>query len=82
MQSTLNPNETKKSTYYNLSKLNYKDGLILKDAANSKPGYGLWAIKLSKEKKSLKKIDEENNNIMNNLKIITVIFIVINYLIM
>ena len=68
LQSTLNPNDTKKSTYYNLSKLNYKDGLILKDAANSNPGYGLWAIKLSGEKKSLKKIDEENNNIMNNYK--------------
>ena len=60
-----NPNETRRSTYYNLSKLNYKDGLILKDATNSNPGYGLWAIKLSEEQKPLKKkldeIEDENN---------------------
>ena len=42
--STLNDN--KKSTYYNISKLNYKDGYILKDATNSNPGFGLWSIKL------------------------------------
>ena len=57
---SINPNESKKSTYYNLSKLNYKDGLILKDAANSNPGYGLWAVKLSEGEKPLKKLDEEN----------------------
>ena len=39
--------DTKKlTTYYNLSKLNYKDGYILKDATNSNPGFGLWSIKL------------------------------------
>jgi len=75
-QSDYYPNETKtkKSTYYNLSKLNYKDGVILKDAANSNPGYGLWSIKLSDENKFLKKVKEEedhsnesyNSNIYSN----------------
>lgn len=72
-QSNYNPNDTKKSTYYNLSKLNYKDGVILKDAANSNPGYGLWSIKLSGENKFLKKVEEEdhsnesyNSNIYSN----------------
>ena len=60
LHTSINPNESKKSTYYNLSKLNYKDGLILKDAANSNPGYGLWAVKLSEGEKPLKKLDEEN----------------------
>ena len=58
--TAINPNESKKSTYYNLSKLNYKNGLILKDAANSNPYYGLWIIKLSEGEKPLKKLDEEN----------------------
>ena len=73
-QSDYYPNDTKKSTYYNLSKLNYKDGVILKDAANSNPGYGLWSIKLSDENKFLKKVKEEedhsnesyNSNIYSN----------------
>ena len=73
-QSDYYPNETKKSTYYNLSKLNYKDGVILKDAANSNPGYGLWSIKLSDKNKFLKKVKEEedhskesyNSNIYSN----------------
>ena len=62
LHTAINPNESRKSTYYNLSKLNYKDGLILKDAANSNPGYGLWAVKLSEGEKPLKKLEEENNS--------------------
>ena len=65
-QSDYYPNDTKKSTYYNLSKLNYKDGVILKDAANSNPGYGLWSIKLSDENKFLKKIKEEEDHSIEN----------------
>ena len=61
-QSDYYPNDTKKSTYYNLSKLNYKDGVILKDAANSNPGYGLWSIKISDNPKFLKKVDEEDDH--------------------
>lgn len=57
--STLN--DTKKSLYSNISKLNYKDGLILKDATNSNPGFGLWSIKLSQSQsiKNPNKVDEE-----------------------
>ena len=71
-------NATKKSQYSNLSKLNYKDGLILKDATNSNPGFGLWSIKLSQSMKNQKKINEEKifnnkynkyNIYNNNLKI-------------
>ena len=68
--STLN--DTKKSLYSNLSKLNYKDGFILKDATNSNPGFGLWSIKLSQSMKNSKKLDEEKilldkkYNIYNN----------------
>ena len=59
--STLNDN--KKSTYYNISKLNYKDGYILKDATNSNPGFGLWSIKLEQPLNIEKTINEENNSI-------------------
>ena len=68
-------NATKKSQYSNLSKLNYKDGLILKDATNSNPGFGLWSIKLSQSMKNQKKINEKKifnnryNIYNNNLKI-------------
>ena len=66
LHSTINPNDTRISTYSNISKLLYKDGLILKDARNSNPGYGLWAIKLSEENKPLKKINEEENDLINS----------------
>ena len=66
LHSTLNPNDTKKSTYSNLSKLLYKDGLILKDAANPNPGYGLWAIKLSEKKRPLKQVNENENSLINS----------------
>ena len=42
-----NPNiksfESKKESSLNISHIKYKDGYILKDAANSNPGFGLWA---------------------------------------
>ena len=66
LHSTQNPYDPKKSTYSNLSKLIYKDGLILKDAINSNPGYGLWAVKLSEKERPLKKINEEENNLLNS----------------
>lgn len=68
LHSTINPNDTKKSTYSNISKLIYKDGLILRDAANSNPGYGLWAVKLNEQKKplNLKNENKEENNIINS----------------
>ena len=64
--STINANDTRKSNYSNLSKLIYKDGLILKDAANSNPGYGLWALKLSETEKPLTKFNKEENNLINS----------------
>ena len=74
--STLN--DTKKiTTYFNLSKLNYKDGYILKDATNSNPGFGLWSIKLSHSNKNTKEKQEKkilgkryyiNNNLNIEIK--------------
>ena len=61
-----NPNiksfESKKETSLNISHIKYKDGYILKDAANSNPGFGLWAIKTPIEKESKPK-DEKIFNI-------------------
>ena len=63
--------DIRKKTFFDLSKLNYKDGLILKDATNSNPGFGLWSIKLSqslknsnskKEEKIMNKMYNINNN--------------------
>ena len=63
--------DIRKKTFFDLSKLNYKDGLILKDATNSNPGFGLWSIKLSQslknsnsknEEKLMNKIYNINNN--------------------
>jgi len=58
--------DIRKKTFFDLSKLNYKDGLILKDATNSNPGFGLWSIKLSQ---SLK-----NSNLKNEEKIMNKIY--------
>ena len=50
--------QTKKLSSLDLSKIKYNDGYILTDAANSNPGFGLWALKTkSKEvQKIFKKI--------------------------
>ena len=53
-----NINNSQKTTTLNLSKIQYKDGFILKDASNSNPGFGLWSIK--NEKNQPKTIIEEN----------------------
>ena len=42
---------------YDFSVLQYKDGSILKDAVNSNPGYGLWAINIDDKEK-----ENENSN--------------------
>ena len=55
-------NDLRKKTLFNLSKLNYKDGLILKDATNSNPGFGLWSIKLSQSLKNSQSKNEEKNS--------------------
>ena len=65
LQTIENHNESGKTTYYNLSKILYRDGIILKDAANPNPGYGLWAIKLTDDPKPLKTINMEQSNIIN-----------------
>ena len=45
----------KEKTTLDLSNIKYKDGYILKDAANSNPGFGLWSVKPqnNEEKNSL-----------------------------
>ena len=52
IQSSFNKSKESKTerSVYDFSKLQYKDGSILKDAVNSNPGYGLWAITLDIEK--------------------------------
>ena len=57
--------DIRKKTFFDLSKLNYKDGLILKDATNSNPGFGLWSIKLSQSLKNSNSKKEEK--IMNRI---------------
>ena len=65
--NTSTSNDIGKKTLFDLSKLNYKDGLILKDATNSNPGFGLWSIKLSQSLRNSKSQREEKikNNIYN-----------------
>ena len=60
--------DIRKKTFFDLSKLNYKDGLILKDATNSNPGFGLWSIKLSQSLKNSNSKNEEKimNKMYNN----------------
>ena len=56
-----------------LSNIIYKDGYILKDAANSNPGFGLWSIKMpineedKKEQNNKKSEESKNNNIINSI---------------
>ena len=49
----------------NLSNIKYKDGYILKDAANSNPGFGLWAIKTPIEEEIKLNIKEVTKNLIN-----------------
>ena len=72
----------KEGSSLDISNIKYKDGYILKDAANSNPGYGLWSIKMpvkdaNKNEKKNKvlplisnKEESKNNNInsINNKK--------------
>ena len=65
--------DLKEKSSLDLSNIKYKDGYILKDAANSNPGFGLWSVKtpsneLKKEQKNkilplLEKKEESKNNI-------------------
>ena len=58
IQSSFKKIKSAKSEHsiYDFSILQYKDGSILKDAVNSNPGFGLWAINIDKEK------ENENSN--------------------
>ena len=68
IQSSFNKSKESKTerSVYDFSKLQYKDGSILKDAVNSNPGYGLWAITLDKEKEN-ESLNDKNNEKKNNL---------------
>ena len=75
--------QTKKLNSLDLSKIKYNDGYILTDAANSNPGFGLWALKtkskdneknikkynLDTDRKSINTIPSNKNNIANNSNI-------------
>ena len=79
--------QTKKLNSLDLSKIKYNDGYILTDAANSNPGFGLWALKtkskdneknikkynLDTDRKSINTIPSNKNNIANNSNIIKII---------
>ena len=45
INNKIKQSDTKEKAILDLSNIKYKDGYILKDAANSNPGYGLWSIK-------------------------------------
>ena len=63
IKSSFNKTKSKNEhSIYDFSILQYKDGSILKDAVNSNPGYGLWAINIDKEK------ENENSNFEKNKK--------------
>ena len=70
IQSSFNKSKESKTerSMYDFSKLQYKDGAILKDAVNSNPGYGLWAITLDKEKEN-ESLNDKNNDKKNNLDV-------------
>ena len=51
--------DIKDKSTLDLSNIKYKDGYILKDAANPNPGYGLWSVKLPIDEKD-KKIQKNN----------------------
>ena len=60
--------DLKEKSSLDLSNIKYKDGYILKDAANSNPGFGLWSVKtpsneIKKEQKDKK--EESKNNKYN-----------------
>ena len=54
--------ETKKGNALDLSKIMYNDGVILTDAVNSNPGFGLWAIKGSSHNETDRTINTTTNN--------------------
>ena len=57
--STNANSNNQKTTTLNLSKIQYKDGFILKDASNSNPGFALWSIKNENNNNLNKKIEEK-----------------------
>ena len=76
---TKRPSQSKKGYSLDLSKIKYNDGYILTDAANSNPGFGLWALKiglkdkiqntLSTKRKSVNNVNNIStikNNVINN----------------
>ena len=54
--------ETKRGNSLDLSKIMYNDGVILTDAVNSNPGFGLWAIKGSSHNETDRTINTITNN--------------------
>ena len=67
--NTSTSNDIGKKTLFDLSKLNYKDGLILKDATNPNPGFGLWSIKLSQSLRNKNNIYNMNSGSKINFEI-------------
>ena len=65
--STLSNN--KKISYLNISKLNYKDGVILKDASNINPGFGLLSIKFVYQSASKKTSSDQLFKNINYLRL-------------
>ena len=59
--------QTKKLNSLDLSKIKYNDGYILTDAANSNPGFGLWALKTpSRYNNQINSTKNENKSISYN----------------
>ena len=57
-----NTSDTKRGYSLDLSKVMYNDGVILTDAVNSNPGFGLWAIKGSSNNETDRTINTTTNN--------------------
>lgn len=72
-----NNGDKKESKYKNmnsldLSKIKYNDGYILTDAANSNPGFGLWALKINSNKDNKNIDNNKTNNRKSNNSISTI----------
>ena len=66
------PSPNKIGYSLDLSKIKYNDGYIMTDAANSNPGFGLWALKLASKDKNQDSINYNRKSVdhVNNISTI------------
>ena len=66
------PSQNKKVFSLDLSKIKYNDGYILTDAANSNPGFGLWALKTGTKDKNRDTFITQRKSVSNVNNISTI----------